>query len=169
VQNPVQKATGKLNQWCWKTNKHGGLLHQGFMPQEKNSRVAQCSRHKVPLEPYLRSADLPPTQTPERADSTRSVQMWASWTLGNNTCRWTKILADSSWSSANYSRTGMAKMSFHNPRFRSKHTEVPCQLPCSRNCSCHLKTPRWQLFHCYASTHTTRQFRWTFGTTQNWL
>jgi hypothetical protein len=125
VQNPVQKATGKLNQWCWKTNKHGGLLHQGFMPQEKNSRVAQCSRHKVPLEPYLRSADLPPTQTPERADSTRSVQMWASWTVGNNTRRWTKILADSSWSSAKCSRTGMAKMSFPNPRFRSKHTEVP--------------------------------------------
>jgi hypothetical protein len=120
VQNPVQKATVKLNQWCWKTNRH-----QGFMPQEKNSRLAQWSRHKVPLEPYLSSADLPLTQTPERADSTRSVRMTASWTVGNNTLRWTNILVDSRWSSAKCSRTGMAKMSFHNPRFHSKHTEVP--------------------------------------------
>ncbi len=91
---------------------------KGSCHRRKNSRVAQWSRHKVPLEPYLSSA--------ETVDSTCSMRMTASRTVGNNnTHRWTKILADSSWSSAKCSRTGMAKMSFHNPRFRSKCTEVP--------------------------------------------
>jgi hypothetical protein len=35
VQNPVQKATGKLNQWCWKTNRHGGLLARVHATGEK--------------------------------------------------------------------------------------------------------------------------------------
>ncbi len=101
------------NWWSW-TLYRDEMSGQSIVPQEN-----------VEFWAYLSSAELPPTQTPERADSTRSVRMTASCTVGNKVRRWTKIFADSSWSSAKCSRTGRAKTSFHNPRFLSKRTEVP--------------------------------------------